>query len=166
MFVLFNCTSSRKTCGKKYAGHKMCVKIKRFLHFVIIQCSKNKLTARNVDVSAHRSEGCPAGDKCLLNCKELSSCCPPFDLRMETDSVIESFVVGGTVSSKITPCSNALLVSSSVTTGLHLLRNQYVRYRVHNSPPLVPILSQIKPVKALLRYYSRLHFNIILSVSA
>jgi len=35
-------------------------------------------------------------------------------------------------------------------------------YRAHNSPPTIPILSQINPIHALLPYFYSIHFNIIL----
>jgi hypothetical protein len=41
-----------------------------------------------------------------------------------------------------------------------VLLNPMVHYRVHKSPPLVPILRQIKPVYNTPSYLSKLHFNI------
>jgi hypothetical protein len=34
-----------------------------------------------------------------------------------------------------------------------------VYYRVHNSPPLVPINSQLNPVQAIQPYFGKIHFN-------
>jgi len=47
-----------------------------------------------------------------------------------------------------------------------LLWNLVVHYRVHNSPLLVPILSQTNLVHNLTHYLFQIHFNIILSSTA
>jgi hypothetical protein len=43
----------------------------------------------------------------------------------------------------------------------HILWNRRVHYRVDNSPPLVPILSQINPVHSTPSYLSKIHFSIM-----
>jgi hypothetical protein len=52
------------------------------------------------------------------------------------------------------------LESWSLTS--RLLLSPKVRYRVHKSPPLVPILNYPSPVYNLQHYFSRMNFNIII----
>jgi len=43
---------------------------------------------------------------------------------------------------------------------LHLLRNPKVHYRVHKSPPFVPIQAQIYSLHTFPPYFLTIHFNI------
>jgi hypothetical protein len=42
-----------------------------------------------------------------------------------------------------------------------VLWNPKVHCRIHKSPPLVPILSQIDPMPTIRSYLSKIHFNIV-----
>jgi hypothetical protein len=48
------------------------------------------------------------------------------------------------------------------TQKIHILCNTKVHHRVHKSPPLIPVLSQIDPVHTAPSCFSKIHFNIIL----
>jgi len=66
--------------------------------------------------------------------------------------------------------SKPLFLPASVINRVSEQHGQYksiqVHYRVHNSPPLVPVLSQMNPIYALPSFSSKIHINIILFVFA
>jgi hypothetical protein len=42
-----------------------------------------------------------------------------------------------------------------------ILRNPNIQYRIHKSPPLVPIVSHIHPIHSIPFYLSKIHFTIV-----
>jgi hypothetical protein len=44
----------------------------------------------------------------------------------------------------------------------YLLVNPKIHYRVHNSPPTFPVLSQMNPVHTLQTYFLKIRYNIVL----
>jgi hypothetical protein len=58
--------------------------------------------------------------------------------------------------------SSSEVASCAATQELpSILRNPKVHYRVHKSPPPVPILSQISTIHTIKLYLSKIRFNII-----
>ena len=68
---------------------------------------------------------------------------------------------------KLSHCSGSFLRSwQSLSQAIpHILWNPTVHYRLHNSPPPVPILNQINPINVLPNDFLRIPFNSILPSS-
>jgi hypothetical protein len=67
---------------------------------------------------------------------------------------------------ELTPWTRALLEEAnsrleSSEIFLFFLCNPKVRYRVHKSQPLVPVLSQSNPIHILSSYIIKIHINVI-----
>jgi hypothetical protein len=43
----------------------------------------------------------------------------------------------------------------------HILWNPQFNYRIHMSPPLLPVLSEKNPVHTTPSYFSKIHFSIV-----
>jgi hypothetical protein len=55
-----------------------------------------------------------------------------------------------------------MVACSATKQSPSVLWNPKVHRRVHNSPPPVPILSQINPIYILLTYFAKINFSIVL----
>ena len=72
------------------------------------------------------------------------------------------FILNNSLTNSIQQSFLEKIMSLGSEETLRILENPKEHYRVHNSPPLVPLLRQISSVHALPTEFFKIHFNIIL----